>query len=422
MWIGRWLVLVYLVAGWASGQGLGETAMIPIDHPAIQYDTRPLDDRVTRLGRDLISGKLHLTPTVDGGYLPSILQALGVNPDSQTLVFSKSSFQAAKIDPRNPRALYFSDDVMVGFVRDSDLLEVAAIDPSQGAIFYSFDRTSNPPSFDRRDTCLQCHTSPGTLGIPGLLIASSYTNASGMPAFRGAQRITDHRTPLEDRWGGWYVTGTHGGMRHIGNAVGHDSAHPEVLDLRDTLNLTSLEKKFDTRGYLSGLSDIVALMTLEHQTRMTNLIIRTGWEARIADPSAKAQYETDLESLVTYMLFADEAKLQSPIVGVSTFTKTFPERGPRDRQGRSLRDFDLQKRMFKYPLSYMVYSEAFDALPDQVKAHVYRRLYDVLSGRDQSDKFKRLSPDDRRAVLEILRETKRGLPEYFKANTIGALR
>jgi hypothetical protein len=211
-------------------------------------------------------------------------------------------------------------------------------------------------------------------------------------------------------------------MRHLGNAVGHDSAHPEVLDLRDTLNLTSLAKKFDARGYLSGLSDIVALMTLEHQTRMTNLMIRTGWEARIADPSAKAQYDADLESLVTYMLFADEATLQSPIVGVSTFTKTFPERGPRDRQGRSLRDFDLQKRMFKYPLSYMVYSEAFDALPEQVRARVYRRLYEVLTGGDHSDKFKRLSVNDRQAVLEILRETKPGLPAYFRAVTVDALR
>ena len=360
------------------------------------------------------------------GPLPGLLQALGVNPDSQTLVFSKTSFQAARIDPRNPRALYFSDDVMVGFVRGSNLLEVAALDPKQGMVFYSFDSASNPPSFDRRDACLQCHTSPGTLGIPGLLIASSYTDASGMPAFRGAQRITDDRTPFEDRWGGWYVTGTHADMRHIGNAVGHDSAHPEVLDLRDTQNLTSLAKKFDASGYLSGLSDIVALMTLEHQTRMTNLMIRAGWEARIAsirsDPAAKAQFDTDLESLVTYMLFADEATLRGPVVGVSTFTKTFAARGPRDHQGRSLRDFDLQRRLFKYPLSYMVYSEAFDAMPNQVKDRVYRRLYDVLTGRDQSDKFKRLSSDDRRAVLEILRETKPGLPEYFKADAVAAVR
>lgn len=380
-----------------------------------------MDDRVTRLARDLASGKIHLTPSADGP-LPGLLHALGVNPDSQTLVFSKTSFQAARIDPRNPRALYFSDDVMVGFVRGSNLLEVAALDPKQGVVFYSFDSASNPPSFDRRDACLQCHTSPGTLGIPGLLIASSYTDASGMPAFRGAQRITDHRTPFEERWGGWYVTGTHADMRHIGNAVGHDSAHPALLDMHDTQNLTSLAKKFDATGYLSGVSDIVALMTLEHQTRMTNLMIRTGWEARIADPAAKAQFDTDLESLVTYMLFADEATLRGPVVGVSTFTQTFAARGPRDHLGRSLRDFDLQTRMFRYPLSYMIYSEAFDGMPDQVRERVYRRLYDVLSGRDQSEKFKKLSADDRRAVLEILRETKPGLPEYFKADTIGTAR
>jgi hypothetical protein len=422
----RLLMLGSLMAGWTAGQTLGETALIPIDHPAIQYDTRPVDDRITRLSRDLLSGKVHLT-SGPGGYLPGLLQALGVNPDSQTLVFSKTSFQAARIEPRNPRALYFSDDTMVGFVRGSDLLEVAALDPKQGMVFYSFNGATNPPSFDRRDACLQCHTSPGTLGIPGLLIASSYTDASGMPAFRGGQRITDDRTPFEDRWGGWYVTGTHGGMRHIGNAVGHDSAHPQVLDLHDTQNLTSLAKKFDAHGYLSGLSDIVALMTLEHQTRMTNLMIRAGWEARIVESSSKdqavqAQLDTDLESLVTYMLFADEATLHGPVEGVSTFTKTFPERGPRDRQGRSLRDFDLQKRLFRYPLSYMIYSETFDAMPQQARERVYRRLYDVLTGRDQSEKFKRLSAGDRQAVLEILRETKPGLPGYFKTDTIGAIR
>jgi len=160
---------------------------------------------------------------------------------------------------------------------------------------------------------------------------------------------------------------------------------------------------------------------------MTNLMIRTGWEARMAtagthDKFLQMQYDTDLESLVTYMLFADEARLEGPVVGVSTFTKTFAQRGPRDHQGRSLRDFDLDKRLFRYPLSYMVYSEAFDAMPTQARDRVYKRLYDVLTGSDQSDKFKRLSADDRQAVLEILRETKPGLPAYFKTNTVGSLR
>lgn len=405
-----WLVWALTTAA----QAPGETAALPIDHPAIQYDTRPLRDRVTRLARDLASGKVKILPS-PAGSLQGLLQALDVNPDSQALVFSKTSFQAARIDPRNPRALYFNDDVQVGFVRGSNLLEVAALDPQQGVVFYSVDIASNPPQFDRRDACLQCHLSPGTLGVAGLLIASSYTDASGMPAFRGSQRITDHRTPFEDRWGGWYVTGTHEGLRHLGNAVGHDSAHPELLDTRDTQNLTSLAKRFDASGYLSGVSDIVALMTLEHQTRMVNLMIRTGWEARIADPTAKARLETDIESLVTYMLFADEASLHGPVQGVSTFTRTFPERGPRDRKGRSLRDFDLERRLFKYPLSYMVYSEAFDGMPEYVRDRVYQRLYDVLTGRDTNEKFKRLSPEDRRAVLEILRDTKPNLPDYWNA-------
>jgi hypothetical protein len=209
-------------------------------------------------------------------------------------------------------------------------------------------------------------------------------------------------------------------MRHLGNAVGHEPDHPDVLDIgRDSLNLTSLAKKFDPTGYLSPLSDIVALMTLEHQTRMSDLMIRVGWEARVlqqdgnGEASARARFNSDLESLVTYMLFADEAPLDDAVQGVSTFTRTFSERGPRDRQGRSLRDFDLKKRLFKYPLSYMVYSEAFDNLPDQVRERLYQCVYDILTGKNQNPKFKRLSAEDRRAILEILRDTKAGLPSNW---------
>ena len=274
------------------------------DHASILYNQAPLHDPATKLAPKLASGQIKLEYRKDGsGYLASLLKALGVNPDSQALVFSKTSFQATRISPANPRAIYFSDDVFVGFVKGSDLLEVAATDPRQGVIFYSFDQHQNPPRFDRRDVCLQCHQSPGTLGVPGLMVASVYPDASGMPAFRGAQLLTDHRSKIEDRWGGWYVTGTHGDMRHNGNAVGHDSQHPELLDRRDTQNLTTLAKRFNQSGYLSGLSDIVALMTLEHQTRMTNLIIRVGWEARMLQhegPAAPAtlrkQYETDADN------------------------------------------------------------------------------------------------------------------------------
>lgn len=416
----RYLILGAALAGVAAGQTV-EEALAPVDHPAIQYYKGAIHDRVSRLTEDMQSGKIKLVPRTDGtGYLPSLLQALGVNPDSQVMVFSKTSFQASRISPKNPRAIYFSDDVTVGYVRGSNLLEVADVDPKQGVMFYSFDTEADPPRFDRRDVCLQCHESKGTLGVPGLMVASVYPDADGMPAFMGAQALTDHRSRFEERWGGWYVTGTHGDMRHLGNAVGHEREHPEVLDSRGALNLISLARKFDPAGYLSQTSDIVALMTLEHQTRMTDLMIRVGWEARVAehdgktDQAARARFEADLDALVTYMLFADEAPIYDAVQGVSTFSKTFAERGPRDPHGRSLRDFDLQKRLFKYPLSYMVYSDVFDGMPDSVRARVYQRVYEVLTGQDASPKFQRLSADDRRAIREIVRATKPGLPEYWK--------
>ena len=185
------------------------------------------------------------------------------------------------------------------------------------------------------------------------------------------------------------------------------------------MNLTNLDKKFDKTPYLESTSDIVALMTLEHQTRMTDLITRFGWEARVAaadgTPEAfEKRLAFGVDEIVTYMLFAEEAKIRDPIAGNSTFTKTFPQRGPRDKKGRSLRVFDLRTRLFRYPLSYMVYSEAFDSMPNLVRERVYQRLYDVLTEKDTSPKFARLSSDDRRNIREILVDTKPGLPAYWR--------
>jgi hypothetical protein len=108
------------------------------------------------------------------------------------------------------------------------------------------------------------------------------------------------------------------------------------------------------------------------------------------------------------------------VKGVSTFTKTFAERGPRDPQGRSLRDFDLKTRLFRYPLSYMIYSAAFDALPDYARERVYRLLYDILTGQDNRESIAdlslaHLSKQDRQAILEIVRTTKPHLPAFWNS-------
>jgi len=396
---------------------MDEHRWVPLDDPAIQYGDVPVDDPVARLSKQLESGKAKLEFTRGGlGYLPSLLKNLNLNVDSQLLVFSKTSFQQPKISPWAPRALFFNDNVAVGSVQGGDVLELAALDPKQGVTFYTLDaKRAAKPTFDRRSDCLQCHQGTTTLGIPGIMVTSVFPSGDGTPAFRGASLVTDHRTPFGDRWGGWYVTGTMGSERHMGNSVAHDAAHPRDLDTAGSQNLTSLGRRFDSTNYLARTSDIVALMTLEHQTRMTNLMIRTAWDARVAERTGEHErIDGDVEAMVTYMLFADERHIYEPIQGVSSFTKTFPERGPQDRKGRSLRDFDLQTRMFKYPLSYMIYSETFDAMPSVVRERVYRRLYDVLTGKDESKTFARLSDGDRRAILEILLDTKPNLPEYWR--------
>ncbi len=415
---GRMLSFAAILAPFCSGQEY--LPPISVNHPAIQYYESPTEDPVGRLARQLQNGTVRLESRGDAsGYLASLLEHLGIKIDSQALVFSKTSFQAPNISPANPRAIYFSDDAAVGYVRGGDGLEVAGTDPRQGVVFYTFHvDQSGAPSLTRRDVCLKCHQGPATLGVPGIFVGSVFPNPLGMPQRDGAI-VTDQRSAFKDRWGGWYVNAKRGEQPDRANAVASNPAEPGVLDTQGKQNLANLAGRFSPAGYLSTVSDIVALMTFEHQTQMTNYLTRVAWEARVVEydskPEDQTQLDADVEGLVTYMLFAEEAPLQEPIEGVSTFTKTFPQRGPRDAKGRSLRDFDLQKRLFRYPLSFLIYSAQFDALPENVKARVYRRLYSILTGDIQEKKFEKLSADDCSAVLEILRATKPGLPGYWRA-------
>jgi hypothetical protein len=271
-------------------------------------------------------------------------------------------------------------------------------------MFYTLDQErATHPRFARQDVCLQCHQSGATLGVPGLVVRSVTPDRTGMPVMDEASYITDHLSPLKQRWGGWYVTGNSGDQTHMGNAV---ERTPPNEDIRTPItegiaNVKDLNPFFDTGAYLTPHSDIVALMTLEHQSQMVNLMTRVGWEARIG------MAEIGVEQLLEYMLFSGEAKLTSPITGTSGFAEEFQKAGLRDAKGRSLRDFDLKTRMFRYPCSYMIYSAEFDALPPAVRERLYRRLDDVMSGRDQSPKFAQLSAEDRQAISEILVSTKK---------------
>src|ERR1700733_12520682 len=386
----------------ARSQVVKNQGYVPFGDAPINYRSENLTDPIAKLQQKLDSGEVKLEYEPQHGYLRSVLSALRVSVSSQTLVFSKTSFQYPQISPATPRALYYNDDVYVGQVHNGKFLEFVSFDPMQGAIFYVMDEHRDKhPRFERSEVdCIQCHVAPSTKGIPGVMLRSVFTKPDGSADGAAKSFVTGQESPVSQRWGGWYVTAKSGSQ----GAMATDPAG-----------------QFNTASYLTGSSDIVALMVLAHQTQMHNWITLTNYTTRIvlADPKrspeeARKQIEGSAEKLVRYLLFTNEIPLETPIAGTSDFARQFTARGPRDSQGRSLRDFDLQKRIFKYPCSYLIYSEAFDAIPSPAKDYIYHRLFEILSGREQGPEFASLSSQDRRAILEILVATKPGLPEEWK--------
>jgi hypothetical protein len=266
-----------------------------------------------------------------------------------------------------------------------------------------------------------CHDSrpEETKPIPRLLVLSVLPNHVGN-AIKAFAMVTNDESPFADRWGGFYVTGTHGSQHHMGNltlrvaADGIDNvkAFLPTLDRSRGANVTDLSSRFDTKPYLAPSSDIVALMLLGHQTHAHNLITLGSYEVREAieakSPDIEKVIEENGRKVARVMLFGRAAPLKEPVRGVSAFAEEFARRGPRDKRGRSLRELDLKTRLLRYPLSYLIYSESFDAMPAKLKTDVVSRIRAVLEGKDTSPEFAGLSAADRQAILEILKETKPG--------------
>lgn len=397
---------------------------LPRDHPAVRDDPAATDDPIAVLGTRVAAGALRFTVDARLGVLPSLLAALGVPPESQTLAFSKTSFQFPRISPQLPRALYFSDEVAVGVVPGSSVIELATMHPRAGARFYVVDGPSRADApIVRRDVCLRCHHGVATAGVPGLFVSSVFPSTSGTPEADGAI-VTDHRTLFADRWGGWFVSGLPSRLGHRGNAVATNPATPTVLT---RFAAGRGLDRVDATRYLSTASDPVALMMLEHQTQGQNLLLRLGWEARIAAhdgdrrPATAAALERRIDDVARYLLCVDEAPWPVPLTASSSFATAFAARGPRDARGRSLRTFDLGSRLLRYRLSPLVYGAMFDQLPGDIRARVLTRLYDALTGRVPLDGRVRLDRAERTAILEIARDTITGLPAAWTSFRDGAL-
>jgi hypothetical protein len=415
-----------------SASSFGQEALLgDAEERVIHYESPDgLADPVARLQKRLADGTARLSFERARGYLPALLRALQVPVSSQALVFSKTSSQRDQTSPQTPRAVYFGDDISIAWVPGGPVIDLAAVDPNRGPIFYTLEqRPDGPPQFTHRTDCLRCHFGPKTLNVPGLVVGSFYTASNGMPLAKVDGFVNGHNSPLSERWGGWYVTGTHSGDVHLGNLFASDPEHPDQLDLSDAVSsrgLTDLRTRFDTSRYLSPHSDLVSLLVLEHQVRMQNLLTRANYETRYAlnrqPEDARTPPQGDLapdwprqrialagERLLEYLLFRDEAALHGPVKGTSDFAREFQRRGPRASKGRSLRQLDLQTRLCRYPCSFLIYSSAFDALPKEMKVYLWGRLQQILTGQDQSATYATLTARDRQEVLDILRETK---PEF----------
>ena len=414
---------------------------IPYSDAPIFYRSDDISDPVAKLQKQLEQGKAQLVyDNKDHGYLKSVLKLLDVPVSSQTLVFSKTSFQYPKISPGHPRALYYNDDIYVGSVHEGKEIEIVSFDARQGAIFYLLhEQKAEKPAFERAELdCTQCHIAAGTRGVPGVFVRSVQPTATGTLVTGASTFITDQDSPFKERWGGWYVTGKLA-EGTLANSTAPDGATGKLVKLEP------VETPYDPSAYLTPGSDAVALLVLGHQTQMHNLITLTNYKTRIAlhalanqaegdaasagsapPPAADAplpeqtrrQFERPAEQLLRYLLFANETELPNldakQVIASSAFAREFAARGPRDSKGRSLRDFDLSTRIFRYPCSYLIYSDAFDALPEPSKTYVYHRLFQILSGEDQDPDFDSLTAQDRQAILEILLETKRGLPQEWQ--------
>jgi hypothetical protein len=393
-----------------------------IEAEPIRYSRTTPDNVVSRLESRIAAGEAVLEYEAEFGWLRSLLKELDVPESSQTLVFSKTSMQRERITPKTPRSMYFNDDVYVGYCRRGPVMELAAADPRLGMVFYTLaQEPGEKPVFIRQtDNCLLCHGSSSTQGVPGLVVRSVYVDGGGMPILSAGSYRTDHTSPLSERWGGWYVTGTHGSQAHLGNLVIKGKEVREPVDNSGGQNVTDLGPRFPTESCLTPHSDIVALMVLEHQAMVHNLMSQASFGARQAlyyeeslnremgmPPdhawdSTERRIESVVEPLVRALLFCEEAPLTAPIRGTSGFAEEFAARGRGDGDNINLREMDLERRLFKTPLSYLIGSSAFAALPQEVRYRVLARIWEVVEGTERSAGFEHLSPADRARIGEAV--------------------
>jgi|JI10StandDraft_1071094.scaffolds.fasta_scaffold87513_3 hypothetical protein len=428
---------LYLIAAMASmALACVSNAENEYENAPISYsDTAPKDAAQT-LERRLLAGKVKIDRRDAWSVLHGVMKEFGIPVESQVMVFSKTSKQNDRISPQTPRVVYFGDNAYVGYCLGG-AIEVSTIDPVLGPIFYLLDpyvADSEPLHFERDQSCLSCHGGPFSPDVPGVLVRSVFPGPEGHPIMSQGSTVVDTTTPFSDRWGGWYVTGRHGTSLHRGNVVATEKGDRCDIDFKAGANITDLSRFFDTTPYQRKQSDIVALMVLEHQTSTQNVLTKANQTSiramymqrslqkelgeKVEDqPTGTARRIIDhcAEDVVDALLFKDEATLpEGGIEGDPAFQSAFTRNAMPSSEGRSLKDFQLLNRLFKYRCSYMIYSLTFKSLTPPLKETVLANLWEALDGSDPEGRYAYLSISEKKNIQRILAETLPDAPAQWK--------
>ena len=384
-----------------------------LDSEPHRYFQRTAVDRFSRRIPELAAGGLPLDRSSERAFLKSLLRALDIPESSQLLVFSNTSLQLSLINPDNPRALYFSDDLYLGYVPGGKI-EVATLDVELGAVFYIFDipRSDSRVVVERARRCMNCHANEDTLKVPGLSVKSVAPGPGGgsLDTFHPGQ--SGHTQPLAERFGGWYVTGTGGFDGHWGNRMGRL--------YQGELSATPLEPgtRFSFERYPVATSDLLAHLLHEHQVGGVNRLIRAQYRFRelrhrnggSVPQALPPDLETELADLLSYLLFAQEAPLPaSGIPGNPALREGFA-RNRKVVDGHSLKDLDLRTRLLRFRCSYLVHTPFFEGLDADLRRRILRDLDHALSPEKRNAASRHLSDSEAAVIRTILRATVPGFP------------
>lgn len=385
------------------------------DQPPHDYWKRTPHDRFSRWMTNLNTGRIPLDYTSEKAFVASVLKSLDIPMSSQMLVFSTTSLQLSLISPRSPRAIYFNEDVYLGYVVGGKI-EVVSVDPDLGGVFYIFDipRNGYPPHPERATRCMNCHAREDTGYVPGPVIKSVVPGPRGgsLKAFR--QEQSGHGIPLDQRFGGWYVTGLANFTNHWGNHIGNST--PQGVQRVPIPPGT----QFNYDRYLVPHSDVLPQLLHEHQVGFVNRAVEATYRTRthLAEgngkltPAHATELDQQARALTRYLLFADEVPLPAGgVAGDTEFKREFASVRRIGPGGASLKDFELRTRLFQHRCSYMIYSLAFQGLPPEMKQRVFTRLGQALDTAKPDKEYAYLPAAERQSIRGILKAT---LPELPK--------